>query len=70
MFLALAISASACNNDVDDAQIEGKVVDAKTEVPIEGVRLVVKNAYYEDGDHDSYNKYNTVNAVSNASGVF
>ena len=55
---------------MDDAQIEGKVIDAKTEVPIEGVRLVVKNACYEDGDHDSYNKYDTVNAVSNASGVF
>ena len=34
VFLSLVISVSACNGDVDDAQIERVVLDAATGSPI------------------------------------
>ena len=47
------IAMSACNSDVDNAQIEGVVVDAATGLPISKASLQIENAHYQGGDYDS-----------------
>lgn len=64
------IALSACNSDVDDAQIEGVVLDAATGLPISKVSLQVENAYYQGGDYDGYGGYDSLKIITDSVGVF
>jgi hypothetical protein len=64
------VALSACNSDVDDAQIEGVVLDAATGLPVSKASLQVENAYYQGGDYDSYGGYDSLRMMTDSVGVF
>jgi len=55
---------------VDDAQIEGVVLDAATGLPISKASLQIENAYYQGGDYDSYGGYDSLKMTTDSVGVF
>jgi hypothetical protein len=70
MFLGLTMATSACNSDVEDAQIEGVVLDAATGLPVSNTSLRVENAYYQGGDYDGYGGYDSLEIITDSMGAF
>ena len=70
IIMCLTTAVGACNADVDDAQIEGVVLDATTGLPISKASLQIVNAYYQGGDYDSYGGYDSLKMTTDSIGAF
>jgi hypothetical protein len=70
ILLARAFAVGACNRDVDNAQIEGVILDTATGLPISKASLQVENAYYHGGDYDGYGGYDSLKTVTDSAGAF
>ncbi|WP_299243574.1 hypothetical protein [uncultured Aquimarina sp.] len=68
--LIFIILMTSCNKDIENVRLEGYVYDIETKTPLSGITLKIENAYYEGGDYDSYNHYNSYQIITDEKGYF
>lgn len=64
------LALSACNKDVENANISGIIIGTKTQKPLNGIALIIEAAYYRGGDYDSYNGYEKKYLTTDINGQF
>jgi hypothetical protein len=68
--LIVILLVTSCQNDVSNVSIKGKIIDDKTELPIEGASVEIICWYYGNSPDQSYESSFQEETVTNVDGNF